>query len=199
MLTSITPLGERSRGNRWPVTTTAYALGCALGGATTGAVLGAVGAAGAAVGGAALPAPTVLVLAGLVCLAAAVTDLVPGTLPVGRRQVDERWLGHYRGWVYGAGFGYQLGLGVVTIVTSASTFAVLALALLTQSVGAGLLVGAVFGAARALPALLLRRVRTWDDVRSLGAGLDAHATSASRLTAAALTAGGAVLLVGGVL
>jgi hypothetical protein len=34
----------------------------------------------------------------------------------------------------------------VTVVTSASTYAVLALALLTQSPAAGLLVGAVFGA-----------------------------------------------------
>ena len=43
MLTSITPLGERGRGNSWAVTMTAYAVGCLLGDATTGAVLGAVG------------------------------------------------------------------------------------------------------------------------------------------------------------
>lgn len=191
MLTSITPLGERSRGNRWTVTMTAYALGCALGGATTGVVLGTVGAA--------LPALPVLLLAGAACLAAAVADLLPGPLPVGRRQVDERWLGHYRGWVYGVGFGYQLGLGVVTIVTSASTFAVLAVALLTQSPTAGLVVGGVFGVARALPALLLRRVETWEGVRALGARLDAGSTSASRATAVGLAAGGTVLLTGGVL
>ena len=191
MLTSITPLGERSRGNRWAVTTTAYALGCALGGATTGLVLGAVGAV--------LPALPVLLLAGAACLLAAGADLLPGRLPVGRRQVDEQWLGRYRGWVYGAGFGYQLGLGVVTIVASASTFAVLALALLTQSAAAGLLVGLVFGAARALPALLLRRVETWADLRAIGAGLDARARTASRATAGALAAGGALLLAAGAL
>ena len=191
MLTSITPLGERSRGNRWAVTTAAYALGCVLGGATTGLVLGAAGAL--------LPALPVLALAGAVCLLAAATDLVPGRLPVGRRQVDEQWLGRYRGWVYGVGFGYQLGLGVVTIVPSASTFAVLALALLTQSPGAGLLLGAVFGAARALPALALHRVHTWEQLRAVGAGLDARARTASHGTAVGLAAGGAVLLAGGVL
>ena len=191
MLTSITPLGERGRGNRWAVTTTAYALGCALGGATTGAVLGAVGAV--------LPALPTLVLAGVVCLLAAVADLIPGRLPVGRRQVDEAWLGRYRGWVYGAGFGYQLGLGVVTIVSSAATFAVLALALLTQSPLPGLLLGAVFGAARAIPALLLRRVDNWDRVRSLGAALERRAGLAHRTTAGGLAAGGAVLLAKGVL
>jgi hypothetical protein len=191
MLTSITPLGERSRGNRWAVTTTAYALGCALGGATTGVVLGAVGTA--------LPRLPVLLLAGLACLLGAAADLVPGRRHVGRRQVDERWLGHYRGWVYGAGFGYQLGLGVVTIVTSASTFVVLALALLTQSVGAALLLGTVFGAARALPALLVRRVHTWDQLRALGAGLEAHAVAARRGTVGVLAAAGTVLLAGGAL
>ena len=177
--------------NRLGVKKTTYDLGCALGGATTGLALVAVGAP--------MPALPVLLLAGAVCLLAAAVDLLHGRLPVGRRQVDEQWLGRYRGWVYGAGFGYQLGLGVVTIVTSASTFAVLALALLTQSAAAGLLVGLVFGAARALPALLLRRVQTWDDLRAVGAGLDGRARTASRATAGALAAGGAVLLAAEVL
>ena len=43
MLTSITPLGEQGRGNRWAVTTTAYAVGCLLGGAVTGVALGSLG------------------------------------------------------------------------------------------------------------------------------------------------------------
>ena len=191
MLTSITPLGERGRGNRWAVTMTAYAAGCLLGGATTGVVLGAVGSL--------LPVLPALLLAALVCLLAAAADLLPGRLPGGRRQVDEDWLTSYRGWVYGAGFGYQLGLGVVTVVTSAATYAVLALALLTQSASAGLLLGAVFGAARAVPALLLRRVDSPARIRSLASGLERHARLASRTTAAALAAGGAVLLAGGVL
>lgn len=192
MLTSITPLGERGRGNRWAVTTTAYAAGCLLGGATTGLVLGAVGSL--------LPALPALLLAGVVCLLAAAADLgavVTGRrLPGGRRQVDEDWLSRYRGWVYGAGFGYQLGLGVVTVVTSAATYAVLALALLTQSPVGGLLVGAVFGVARAVPALLLGRSHSHDEIRRAAAGLERQAPAAARLTAGALAAAGAVLLTG---
>jgi hypothetical protein len=191
MLTSITPLGERGRGNRWAVTTTAYAVGCALGGATTGMVLGAVGAL--------LPPLPVLLVAGAVCLLAAAADVVPGRRPMGRRQVDERWLGRYRGWVYGLGFGVQLGLGVVTVVTSAATFAVLAVALLTQSPTAGALVGLVFGAARALPALLVRRVDRPDRLRRLAEQLERHSATGARTTVAVLAAGGSVLVAGAVL
>lgn len=187
MLTSITPLGERSRGNRYSVTLTAYVVGVLLGGATTGVVLGAVGSL--------LPTLPVLLLAGTACLLAAVADL-RGWLPIGHRQVDEDWLTRYRGWVYGLGFGYQLGLGVVTIITSAATLAVLVVALLTQSVAGGLAVGLVFGAARAVPALLIGRARSHAELRSMAAGLERRATLAARTTAAALALGGAVLLAG---
>lgn len=191
MLTSITPLGERGRGNRWAVTTSAYAVGCALGGATTGLLLGSLGAL--------LPPLPVLLLAGAACLLAAAADLAPGWLPVGRRQVDERWLGRYRGWVYGLGFGYQLGLSVVTVVTSAATLAVLAVALLTQSPLAGALVGVAFGAARALPALLVHRVDRPDRLRTLARRVERGRTTAARTTVAALAVGGTVLVAGGAL
>src|SRR3954468_17183297 len=141
MLTSISPLGERARGNRWPVTVGAYLLGSLLGGAVVGGLLGLVGDV--------LLQPLPL-FGALVCVAAAIADLA-GLLPRGKRQVDETWLNSYRGWVYGLGFGAQLGVGVVTIVTSASTYAVWGLCLLTGSTVAGLAIGATFGLARALP------------------------------------------------
>ena len=62
-------------------------------------------------------------------------------LPTWRRQVDEAWLGRYRGWVYGAGFGVQLGLGVVTIVTSATVYATVLLCALSGSPPVGLALG----------------------------------------------------------
>jgi hypothetical protein len=186
MLTSITPLGERGRGNRYAVTMTAYVVGCLLGGATIGLLLGALGAL--------LPALPALLLGGLLCLAAALADL--RGVRLGRRQVDEDWLARYRGWVYGVGFGYQLGLGVVTVVTSAATLAVLGLALLTQSAAAGLLVGVVFGGARALPALLLGRATSHAELRRLAAGLEHQARPVARTTAAGLALGGTVLLTG---
>ena len=118
MLGSITPLGERSRGRRWGITVTAFALAATAAGAGLGAVLGA---AGGLVG---LSATTRTgLLAAAVAVAVAV-DLVPGLRAPGpRRQVNEAWLHRYRGWVYGAGFGLQLGLGVTTIVSTAAVYA----------------------------------------------------------------------------
>ena len=54
--------------------------------------------------------------------AAVLLELLPGRMPGPRRQVNERWLDEYRGWVYGLGFGAQLGLGVSTVVSSAATY-----------------------------------------------------------------------------
>jgi sulfite exporter TauE/SafE len=144
MLGSITPLGERSRGRRWGITVTAFALAATAAGAGLGAVLGAFGglvdlSAAARTG----------LLAAAVAVAVAV-DLAPGLRAPGpRRQVNEAWLHRYRGWVYGAGFGVQLGLGVTTIVSTAAVYATGAAAFLAGSAAAGALVGGAFGAARA--------------------------------------------------
>src|SRR4051812_17450103 len=134
MLTSISPLGERARGNRWTVTVTAYVVASVLGGLTTGALLGLVGSA----------LHVSALVAAAVCAIAAVAEVIR-RVPSMRRQVDEDWRTRYRGWVYGIGFGYQLGLGFVTIITSAATYAMLALCLLSGSLAAGLAIGACFG------------------------------------------------------
>jgi hypothetical protein len=189
MLTSITPLGERGRSQRYAVTMTAYALGCALGGALTGGLLGLVGSG--------LPPLPVLVLGGAACLLAATADL-RGWLPLGRRQVDQAWLGTYRGWVYGAGFGVQLGLGVVTIVSSAATLALLALALLTQSVAGGDCCSAPSSAdPGAAPRCSRGRVHTHADLRRVAAGLQRRAPLAARATVAGLAAAGHRALLAG--
>lgn len=176
MLSSITPLGERGRRMRWGRTTTAYVVGSVLGGALAGGLLG--GLAGVVP---ARPGPTVAAaLVAVICLAAAALDLAGRRLPTLRRQVDEEWLHRYRGWVYGAGFGFQLGLGVVTIVTSATVYATLALAALTQSVAGGLAVGVTFGLVRALPVLAAVRVTTPDRLATLHRRLAAGSAYASR-------------------
>src|SRR3954447_3018177 len=131
MLTSISPLGERARGNRWPVTAAVYVVASTVGGLLIGALLGAAGS---------LLDVSALVAA-VLCAAAAVADLLH-RLPTIHRQVDEDWLTRYRGWVYGAGYGVQLGLGVVTIVTSAATYAALGLCVLSGSVLTGAVIGA---------------------------------------------------------
>ncbi len=195
MLTSISPLGERARGNRYRTTATAYVVASVLGGAVTGVVLGAVGRLTVAH----LPAAARVVLAVVACLVAVLSDAARGPrLPGGHRQVDEDWLTRYRGWVYGAGFGFQLGLGVVTIVTSAATWAVLALVLLGGTPTGGVLVGVVFGLVRALPVLAVRRADTPVRLRTAAARLEQLGLGAARATAGALAVAAAALLGGGV-
>jgi hypothetical protein len=116
------------------------------------------GAAGGALGSIA-PEGTWREAAGLAVLAVALAfDATPLAcrLPSTRRQVNEDWMTRYRGWVYGAAFGGQLGAGVVTVVTSAAVYAAAVGAVLSGSVAAGAAVGAAFGATRALPLLPAR-------------------------------------------
>jgi hypothetical protein len=157
MLASITPLGERGRRSNWWVTVSAFLIGASAAGAAAGAAVGATG-------GAVLPAGLgahgrLAVLAGALA-AAIVVDALARPIPGPRRQVDERWLDQYRGWVYGAGYGSQLGLGVTTIVSSAATYVALLAALETASAPAGAIVLGCFGAVRGLTPLVAAGVRS---------------------------------------
>jgi hypothetical protein len=162
MLASINPLGERSRNQRYWVTVVAYIVGSTLAGAFLGGALGFVGAP-VAVPLVALVVVAVLAIAGIVFDAGGFGVRVPGP----RRQVDENWLVTYRGWVYGAGFGAQLGFALVTIVTASATWVAFACALLSGNALAGVLIGAIFGLARALPILAAAGVRHPATLRGL--------------------------------
>lgn len=159
MLTSISPLGERARGNRFWRTAAAYTVGSLLGGAAVGAAAGGVGQLAGIDGG----HPAAFVALAAAAVAGIALDR-SRSLPTPRRQVDERWLSTYRGWVYGAGYGLQLGAGVVTIVTASITYVALVAAVLTGSVVGGAAVGLTFGGARAVPLLGTARVRSTDDL-----------------------------------
>src|SRR5690349_13540950 len=171
MLSSISPLGERARAARWGRTVTAYLLGSLLGGALLGA---AAGSLGTLVPGGLLRSPLGAGVVVALLLAGLVADLRSGEQgpPSWRRQVDEAWLARYRGWVYGLGFGVQLGLGVVTIVTSSTVYATVLMAALTGSPVRGALLGAVFGTVRALPVLALRRVHDRHDLHRVFSRLE---------------------------
>ncbi len=171
MLASIHPLGERTRNNRWGVTVTAYLAGSVAGAALLGTLLGGLGALvgrlvqpGAATGYAAVA---------LLSAASVAVDLgwCGVRLPTVHRQVNEEWLPRYRGWVYGIGFGFQLGLGVVTIVTTAAIYLAFVLALLSGSVMAGAAIGATFGLVRGATILTVAKVRHPDHLRRLHAAL----------------------------
>jgi hypothetical protein len=153
MLASITPLGERGRRSNWWVTVTAFLIGATAAGAAAGAVLGALGSV-------ALPAHPRLAVLPVAIAVAIVLDGVPRAVPGPRRQVDERWLDRYRGWVYGAGYGAQLGLGVTTVVSSAATYVALLAAILAASAPAGAIVLGCYGAVRGLTPLTAAGVRS---------------------------------------
>ncbi len=186
MLASISPLGERARGNRWGLTAGSYALGSLVAAAGVGGALGAAGHALGAASGRSLVA-----LAAVAALAGAVDLASPGRLPTARRQVDEEWLGRYRGWVYGLGFGAQLGLGVVTIVTTATVYAWWAAAALAGSALGGAAVGASFGVARALPLAAMVGVQTPAGLRGVLRRLTSWAFRARVATVAVSAAVGA--------
>ena len=140
---------------------------------------------------AAVGSGTRLVLLAVACAAAAVWDLSGRRLP-GRRQVNEDWLVAYRSWVYGAGFGLQLGAAVATVVNTALVPLFMLAALLAGDVTAGLVIGAAFGATRGASLVLGRRVRTPDDLRHLHRRLDRYADRIRRAGAGvAATLGGA--------
>lgn len=173
MLSSINPLGERARRQHFWITVGWYFLGSVLGGIAIGAIGGFAGGL--------LPSGTWRAIAAVaVCVIGATMDLAGRMPPSIHRQVDENWLNRYRGWVYGLGFGFQLGLGVVTIVTTASVYTTIALAILTGSTALGVAIGAVFGMTRAMAIFLVVGADTPDSLRRVMRNLQGR-LSAARL------------------
>lgn len=179
MLSSISPVGEAARRQRWSITVGAYLVGSALGGLALGALAGGLGQL--ALGG--LGDPAALVALAALTITGLVIDAAGGP-PSWRRQVDERWLDRYRGWVYGLGFGGQLGAGVLTIVGSSVVYVTVAAAALTRSATSGAVVGLTFGAVRGLPVLLGGTTRTVAALRARLARQEALRSPAARATTA---------------
>lgn len=157
MLSSITPMSERARNQRWGVTASWFVIGAVAGGVSLG-VLTALLAAGIA----ALDATAVaLATVGAGCALIAVSlDLGAFGLapPYLRRQVNEIWLGTYRGWLYGVGFGWQIGVGITTYIMTAAVFLTIALAALTADPLVAFAIATLFGLIRGLGVLLARKI-----------------------------------------
>lgn len=159
MLSTITPLAEQGRGHRYRSTVTWFVVGSVLGGASLGVVMALLAA-----GVGALTAPgtvlaVVAVAAGAVTLAAD-TRIGGFRIPVHHRQVNERWLDQFRPWVYGAGFGWQIGAGLATYIKTCAVYLMIVLAALTGSPAVAVLVGIFFGLVRGLAVFLGRRITT---------------------------------------
>jgi len=193
MLSSIHPLGERARGNRWGVTAGAFTVAALAAASLAGTVLGVAG-------GWLLGAPSttsMVVLGGLVVVAGAL-DLAGVSPPGPHRQVNERWIGVYRGWVYGAGFGAQLGAGMATYVVTWGVWVTFAIAVAAGSPIGGAVVGLGFGAGRSLPVLAARWIDRPSRLGRSGAVLQRIATPVFRLAGVATTAAGIGAIVAGV-
>jgi hypothetical protein len=157
MLATITPMAERARGHRYRSTALWFVTGAVVG----GAMLGLATAVVAELAGVVDTGPTTLAaLAAIASVVAAASDARIGgfQLPVHHRQVNERWLDGFRPWVYGAGFGWQIGTGVVTYIKTADVYLVVVVAALTGDPAVALGVGALFGLVRGCAVFLGRNV-----------------------------------------
>jgi hypothetical protein len=172
MLSQLTPVGEASRGYRYRTTAAWFVIGAIIGGATLGAVMAVLALTVSALGA---TSTTLLAIAAVLAVLAAAID--SGALgiapPFFKRQVNEYWLGRYRAWVYGSGFGWQIGAGVTTYIMTAAVFLTIALGALTAGPWAALVIGVVFGLTRGLAVLLTARLRTTAEVYALHRKFDA--------------------------
>ncbi|HUZ27830.1 MAG TPA: hypothetical protein VMU90_01235 [Solirubrobacteraceae bacterium] len=154
MLASITPLGERARGANWYTTTAIYMFGSVLGGAAIGTLAGLLGSV--AVAGMGTDGRLAIVTFALT--AGFAWELVRVPVPGPRRQVNEQWLHRYRSWVYGLGFGTQLGAGVTTVVVSSAVYVVVLAAFAAGQPETGAAIGALAAGLRGATVLLTARV-----------------------------------------
>jgi MFS family permease len=158
MLSQITPVAEAGRRQRFGRTAAWFVAGAVLGGLTLGTLI-ALGAA--LVGASSIGANAAVALVGAAAIVAALVDgrVLGSGPPFLRRQVNEDWLSNYRSWVYGGGFGWQIGAGITTYVMTAAVPLLVVVGALTGRPAVGLLLGVLFGLVRGLAVLTGARVR----------------------------------------
>lgn len=174
MLSQITPVAEAGRQQKFARTATWFIVGAILGGLTLGALI-ALGAAVVAAAG--IGSGTAVALVAAAAFAGAVVDakVLGFGPPFLRRQVNEDWLSNYRSWVYGGGFGWQIGAGVTTYVMTTAVAVMIVAGALTANPAAGLAIGVVFGLTRGLAVLVGARVTTLPALYALHRRFDAWA------------------------
>jgi hypothetical protein len=179
MLSTITPLAEQGRGHRYRSTAAWFVFGALLGGATLG--LGAAALA-AGVGWLAPAEGSILAVAALAALVTVASDLrlFGFQLPVHPRQVNELWLGRFRSWVYGSGFGWQIGFGFATYIMTGAVYLTVALAVLTGSPLVAFGLSVLFSAVRGLAILLGAFIRSPEELVAFHRRFDALAEPVRR-------------------
>jgi hypothetical protein len=160
MLSTITPLAEKSRGQRWSATATWYLGGALAGGAALGAVLALLAAGVHVLTPTTTTSTVAIAVATGLALLAATAEAGVVALPIHHRQVNERWLDAYRPWVYATGFGWQIGTGVATYIKTSAVYVLIALAALTGNPLVAFAVGVLFGLVRGLAVFASRGITT---------------------------------------
>jgi hypothetical protein len=153
MLSTITPMAEAGRGHRFRSTSVWFVIGSVAGGLTLGGLMAAIALAVAALEATTTTALWIVAAASLI---AAVSDgRISGFhLPGHDRQVNERWLDQYRSWVYGGGFGWQIGVGLATYIMTAGVYLLILMGGLTASPWIAIALGGLFGLVRGLAVYL---------------------------------------------
>jgi len=171
MMSQLTPVAERGRGHRFWVTASWFVFGALVGGATLGLGVALLAVAVHAVG---LSTATASAIAALCALGGAAIDarLLPFAPPFLRRQVDENWLTSYRGWVYGFGFGWQIGAGVTTYIMTSAVFVLIAFAGLSASPLVAFAAAMTFATVRGLAVFSTARVTTGESLRAFHRRVD---------------------------
>lgn len=196
MLSSIHPFGERSRDNTFARTAGAHVLGSAVGGAALGALAGAIGVV---LTWLLDPSDTVRAVSiSIFAVAGLVLEATSreGLLPTRTRQVNENWIQSYRGWVYGGGFGAELGFGVSTIITTTLVHLLVVSMMLVGSFPQALLIGVTFGAVRGLTVLAGRSIDSPERLRHFHRQLDTYRAKSRSGAVASLAVATAVGLAG---
>jgi hypothetical protein len=169
-----------------------WLVGHVVGGAMVGGLLGWIGSHLPQAG-----RPAALAVLGVLCLlwASAELRLIRVPMPQWPRQVPRVWLGRLPWDVIALGYGVQLGSAVATRIKVTTTYAALACALLAGSVGAGVAIMAVFGAARAVPALIAGPlVASPAQSRRIAMQVDAYATAMAGANATVLIISGVLMV-----
>ncbi|HUI49418.1 MAG TPA: hypothetical protein VL119_12020 [Acidimicrobiia bacterium] len=159
MLAQITPIAETGRGQRFARTAAWFVAGAALGGLCLGGLM-ALGAIAVRATGIGDTAAIALMLAAALVAAAVDARVLGSGPPFLRRQVNENWLSNYRSWVYGAGFGWQIGTGVATYVMTAAVFLAIVIGVTSASPSLAIAIGCTFGVVRGLAVLIGFPLRT---------------------------------------
>ncbi len=196
VLSTITPVSEPGRGNRWGVTASAFLLGSIIGGAV-------MGLAAAALTPLTSAASTSVAL-GAAALAGGLAAMLDWRshgrgLPPRHRQLNDADSSALRGWVYGAWWGLQVGCGLATICMTAGVYLTFVLAALTGEPLVALGIATLFGFVRGLGVLPAGRLRDVESLRSFHRRMDSLDDPSRRMALAwllAATAAAAGLAVG---